>query len=288
MNSLDTCAFLPDIVPLYRLFNAPLSVEFPLSLFHNFFTILSVTVGAVRGGQGVQEKRLNADLINMPAKRKARSSYNKLSRTAYLSSRRNKPQMRAFSGEEKELIVDAVDKLISNGDSLLEASRKISAQFHLKEHQAYVFYKTWKGLVQDRKALRKSLGGKEINAFEFNIFCKKCTFEKIASWQGWPLRDKVPYIPVCQTNFCPDCGGTERIESSKIGWVNIHGAYSTGLPDYWRLKILNEGDKHWGFPYIKYQTCTRCRGPLMGSIHVNEFVRSCPNCKTTKQITLLD
>ena len=260
-------------------------MEFPLRFLHNCFTILSVTVGAVRLGQRVQKKCLNTDLINMPSQKKTRSTYKKTSSTSFQRSR-TKPPSKAFSNDDKEQIVDAVDKLLSNGDSLLEASRKISTHFQLEQHQAYVFYKTWKGLVQDRKVLRQITAGNGVNELEFNIFCKKCAFEKMASWQGWPLRDKVPYIPVCQTNFCPDCGGTERIESSKIGWVNIHGAYSTGLPDYWRLKIHNEGEKHWGFPYIKYQTCTRCRGPLMGSIHLNEFVRSCPNCKTTKQITL--
>lgn len=58
---------------------------------------------------------------------------------------------------------------------------------------------------------------------------------------------------------CSVCGGSERVLSQDIRWVNIHGVGNTGLPDHWELRVTAEArQEKWGLPYLDVVNCSRC------------------------------
>jgi hypothetical protein len=81
----------------------------------------------------------------------------------------------------------------------------------------------------------------DIRSFEARIcdirFCRKCALSAFNKWKGWPIRDPVPILPIMEQGKCPICGSVDEVISSNIAWLNIHGPYNTGLPDYWILKV---------------------------------------------------
>jgi hypothetical protein len=116
----------------------------------------------------------------------------------------------------------------------------------------------------------------DMRSFEEKIcdirFCRSCSISSLKRWKGWPIRDPLPLLPLIENGKCKICGGTNDLLSMNIIWLNIHGPYNTGLPDYWILKI-NEGKtfkkkfiSKWGLPYYKFETCKRCGGLLLVSI----------------------
>lgn len=78
--------------------------------------------------------------------------------------------------------------------------------------------------------------------------CRICTEEKIKNWKGvprqWPVGGKsqkvLPELYIERGKSCEDCGGEDFIRSTQIAYLNHH--YGTGLPDYFTLKIFEEGD----------------------------------------------
>ena len=117
---------------------------------------------------------------------------------------------------------------------------------------------------------------RDIGPFEARIcdirFCRRCTFAAVSQWKGWPIRDAVPAFPIMKDGKCPVCGGNEEVVSSNIAWLNIHGPYNTGLPDYWILKANDKlgfekrFSSKWGLPYYELMPCERCGGNLLTSI----------------------
>ncbi len=88
-------------------------------------------------------------------------------------------------------------------------------------------------------------------------FCKKCSISLLERWQGWPLRDSVPCLPQVIDKICTSCGDQgEVINSSDIQWLNYHGPYNSGLPDYWLL--VTDQKTIWGLPYFSEGACERC------------------------------
>ena len=104
-------------------------------------------------------------------------------------------------------------------------------------------------------------------------FCRSCTLSAIEKWKGWPIRDAVPVLPILKDSKCPMCGGSDEIISTRISWLNIHGPYNTGLPDYWVLKVSDTKwgfeknfPSKWGLPYYELIKCPKCGGNLLTSI----------------------
>ncbi len=92
---------------------------------------------------------------------------------------------------------------------------------------------------------------------QVSIYCRACAESILKQWKGWPHRDAVPLLPTSIDGKCENCGGNETLISTDITWFNYHNEYSTGLPDYWLLKINPNGNK-WGFPYYTESACRKC------------------------------
>ena len=54
-------------------------------------------------------------------------------------------------------------------------------------------------------------------------FCLKCSEPLIYGWKGLPLKDRIPILPILESEDCPTCGGSERLISTQIEWLNVHG-----------------------------------------------------------------
>ncbi len=119
-------------------------------------------------------------------------------------------------------------------------------------------------------------------------FCRTCSEPLLNSWKGWPLKDRIPALPIIENDKCPTCGSTNLLFSSQIEWINVHGEGNTGLPDYWKLLITNrignfdQLPAHWGFPYFGLDVCPLCGSTIIVSQHQGnhsqEFVGQCTSC----------
>ena len=123
-------------------------------------------------------------------------------------------------------------------------------------------------------------------------FCRNCTIAALANWKGWPIRDRIPILPIVRDDDCPLCGCTEKVISTNIFWLNIHSEYSTGLPDYWVLKI-NRAEhfekrflSKWGLPYFEMLLCNKCGSDLLTSIFFPpvgwQLRKQCTRCDFTE------
>src|SRR5262249_7786449 len=90
------------------------------------------------------------------------------------------------------------------------------------------------------------------------VYCRESGERLLTKWKGWPHRDALPTLPRLLAGACETCGGVEGFKPSTISWLNIHGAFSTGLPDYWILITSQPND--WGQPYYSESNCPRCHG----------------------------
>jgi len=117
-------------------------------------------------------------------------------------------------------------------------------------------------------------------------YCESCATQILASWQGWPHKYVVPLLPRLESGSCGLCGGSVPLYSERITWYNYHGPYSTGLPDYWLLKIEEERTK-WGLPYYAEGVCPKCRSrtiisEMKYSNGKHEFMHNCKECGLRK------
>lgn len=98
-------------------------------------------------------------------------------------------------------------------------------------------------------------------------FCEFCARKAFKKWKGWPKpspskrsaldreRTELPALPIISDEKCPDCGNVKILHHRKIFYKNIHGSFSTGLPDYFILEIADSFDearefqKKFGYPY---------------------------------------
>lgn len=114
-------------------------------------------------------------------------------------------------------------------------------------------------------------------------YCRECTTHILSEWRGWPLRTPVPLLPQVKNGVCMVCGAHgEAISKTEIQWLNYHGPYNTGLPDYWLL-VTNQKTV-WGLPYHSEATCPRCGKRAVLSEHGDsrrnhyEYKLGCPSC----------
>lgn len=91
---------------------------------------------------------------------------------------------------------------------------------------------------------------------EKTIYCSTCVKAILSDWKGWPHKNVFPLLPRFKDEACESCGGTEKLESSSIVWLNHQSKYSTGLPDYWLL-VIQDQQNNWGKPYYK-EICHNC------------------------------
>jgi hypothetical protein len=83
------------------------------------------------------------------------------------------------------------------------------------------------------------------------------------------------------------CGKCNELHSTSVAWLNVHGRYNTGLPDYWVLEIVErskftpEFTSKWGLPYFELLTCRRCGEPAFSSLHGVVILHQCPTCLYT-------
>lgn len=109
-------------------------------------------------------------------------------------------------------------------------------------------------------------------------YCKKCAIPILSQWQGWPLRKPVPLLPRVRNGSCEACGyQVEVVLSTEIQWLNCHGPYNQGLPDYWLL--VTDQKTRWGLPYHSETVCDRCGSRAVLSKHGDSRSgRCCPSC----------
>ena len=114
-------------------------------------------------------------------------------------------------------------------------------------------------------------------------YCRTCSVGALSAWKGWPLRDPIPLLTLLSEEGCAVCGNqAEELASTEIFWLNYHGRYNTGLPDYWNLVTGQE--TVWGLPYYEETTCRRCKGRAVLSQHGDsrvgrfEYKVNCPAC----------
>lgn len=114
-------------------------------------------------------------------------------------------------------------------------------------------------------------------------FCALCSRELLGEWKGWPLRDPIPELPRMNSPKCGSCGNSEvPLLSTQIFWLNCHGPYSTGLPDYWLL--VTDRETWWGRPYFGEVSCHKCGRSSVLSQHGDarnnsfEYKINCASC----------
>ncbi len=117
-------------------------------------------------------------------------------------------------------------------------------------------------------------------------YCSECSKEILGAWRGWPHKDAIPLLPRMIDGSCERCGGKEFIEPTSISWLNCHSGDSTGLPDYWILKIQPEPN-HWGQPCIGEICCPNCTeratiSQMKYSGRADELCMNCENCGVIK------
>lgn len=113
-------------------------------------------------------------------------------------------------------------------------------------------------------------------------FCRPCSLRLLDSWKGWPNKDAIPILPVVNEGKCGCCGAmtVDLISNRSLTWMNFHGPYNTGLPDYWEIVIASST---WGLPYFARGSCPKCQRATVisqlaypdGSV---EFKHNCQNC----------
>jgi len=115
------------------------------------------------------------------------------------------------------------------------------------------------------------------------IYCSNCAAPILKLWQGWPLQLPVPLLPQVKDGKCEVCGSQGAVVSNTaIQWLNYHGPYNTGLPDYWLL--VTEQKTVWGLPYHSESECPRCGSRAVLSEHGDsrsgrfEYKLGCTTC----------
>ena len=96
----------------------------------------------------------------------------------------------------------------------------------------------------------------------FESYCFHCSVDILSAWKGWPHKDTLPILPVLRDGHCAHCSNSKALSGERITWFNYHSEFSTGLPDYWLLKIDGERTK-WGHPYLRDSDCPRCGVPAI-------------------------
>jgi len=92
-----------------------------------------------------------------------------------------------------------------------------------------------------------------------SMLCYVCAERAFFGYQGWSEesgpRTPPPAVPRLVDGTCPTCGGHVGLDPRHVFWHNVHGPFSTGLPEYFELVIKvpgseeSRGSRKWGLPY---------------------------------------
>ena len=113
-------------------------------------------------------------------------------------------------------------------------------------------------------------------------YCENCASSILGEWKGVHHKNVMPVLPKLENGQCGICDGTNILSNDKINWHNHHGPNSTGLPEYWLLKISDYRSK-WRSPYLAEGVCKRCNN-LSTISEMNypngtcELKLNCPRC----------
>jgi hypothetical protein len=121
---------------------------------------------------------------------------------------------------------------------------------------------------------------------EIYSYFKQCSEHMLKLWKGWPQKDKIPQLPRIIRGTCEVCKGKEELHAEEILWLNYHGEFNSGLPDYWLL-IINKVKNKWGMPYYYESICPRCEGrSIVSQMHypngTSEICHNCDKCGVIK------
>jgi len=118
--------------------------------------------------------------------------------------------------------------------------------------------------------------GRPAPTIDLRPLCRTCAQEAFRQWRGWcayGLADPppVPDVPRLEQGICAHCQATQGIEPGQVGYVNVHGEFSTGLPDFFELKVFESvqhaAESRWGAPYMD---------PKVGRVPIGELPRQYP------------
>ena len=117
---------------------------------------------------------------------------------------------------------------------------------------------------------------------ELRTYCLSCAASALGSWKGWPHKNAVPVLPALSVGSTCACGCISTVCSDAIHWLNCHGRYNTGLPDYWLLVVGSEPNT-WGTPYFSEKDCPTCGRRAVVSVMgapngITELKLNCASC----------
>lgn len=95
--------------------------------------------------------------------------------------------------------------------------------------------------------------------------CRECTQNATEKWEGWPPKPfwpvskkkdtEIPRLHIVNNDICDQCGSSELISSDQVVYRNIHYPGNSGLPDIFKMLILErehpdyEFCTKWSLPY---------------------------------------
>lgn len=91
------------------------------------------------------------------------------------------------------------------------------------------------------------------------MLCRLCAENAFRDWKGWPDKKRypLPEVPEMVQDQCPECGGRVSLREECVVFLNVHSLGSSGLPDYFVLRIYEPGTpshegslERWGYPYL--------------------------------------
>lgn len=118
--------------------------------------------------------------------------------------------------------------------------------------------------------------GRQLTPIDPRPLCNKCAKLAFEQWRGWcayGLTDPppVPDVPRLVDGRCSKCASTDGVAPDRVGYVNVHSEFNTGLPDFFVLKVFDSAAEvsgsRWGVPYMD---------PKVGRVPVEELPRQYP------------
>jgi hypothetical protein len=116
----------------------------------------------------------------------------------------------------------------------------------------------------------------KIMKIKHSFYCRDCSSPILEKWKGWPLRDKIPALPIIIDGECEVCGGTNELSHKNFGWINV----GMGLPSFWYISM--NGYNSWGLPYYGESECPYCQKRSIISQHGTELCHNCQECGVIK------
>ena len=159
-----------------------------------------------------------------------------------------------------EPVLDRIDLAVLSWESILEVMPDTPEVVGLRDfyRECLKFNPLRSGNAGRGAALMARRAAAAAAAADERPLCSKCAKVAFDRWRGWcadglPDPPPVPDVPRLVDGRCPVCQSTSGVEPGRVGYVNVHGEFSTGLPDFFVLKVLDSvaqvSNSRWGIPY---------------------------------------